>query len=197
MRSFRSTRNSAVRFTAVAATGIIAMSALTGCLGKDDKKASNTSSSSSPSASGDATDKPTDGPTGKSTSTKKPNSTANPSSGATSDSVNRIELKVGDCVNYEGEKMSKASCSSPHDEETGAVYTLPSSMTPTSMTYMDDIEAKCEELLTPVINRQPNAKDLTFSYVYPTASSWMMDNDRTLQCMVAREDKQKLTAKLK
>lgn len=196
MRSFRSTRVSALRVTAAAASGIIAMTALTGCLGKDDKK-SNASSSSSPSASSDATGKSTASPTGKSTSTKKP--TGNPTSteSGISDSVKRIELKVGDCVNYEGEKTTKVSCSSPHDEEAGAIYTLPDSMSPMSLTFKDDIDAKCKSLLTPIIERQPNPDKYSYSYIYPSSSSWIMDSDRTLQCMVADANQGKLTAKLK
>lgn len=187
MRSFRSTRVSALRVTAAAASGIIAMTALTGCLGKDDKK-SNASSSSSPSAS----------PTAKSTSTKKP--TGNPTatgSSDISDTVKRIDLKVGDCVNYEGEKTSKVSCSSPHDEEAGAIYTLPDSMSPMSLTFKDDIDAKCQELVTPIIERQANPNKYSYSYIFPSSSSWMMDNDRTLQCMIAGANNTKLTAKLK
>jgi hypothetical protein len=199
MRSFRSPRVSALRVTAAAASGIIAMTALTGCLGKDDKK-SNASSSSSPSASAsdDATGKSTASPTGKSTSTKKP--TGNPTatgSSDISDSVKRIDLKVGDCVNYEGEKTTKVSCSSPHDEEAGAIYTLPDSMSPMSLTFKDDIDDKCKTLLTPIIERQANPNKYSYSYIYPSSSSWMMDNDRTLQCMVADANQGKLTAKLK
>ncbi|MDI2129782.1 hypothetical protein [Yinghuangia seranimata] len=183
--------------TAVAASGIVAMSALTGCLGKDDKKAASSSSSSSATASADATasgkstDSPAGKPSGSSTGTKKPG-TANPS--ASSDKVNRIDLKVGDCVNFEGEKMSKTSCTGPHAAETVGVYTMPSTMSPTSLSYQKDIEAKCSEYGDPVIKRQPNADKLNISFVYPTASSWIMDNDKTLQCFVGNDDNSPMPA---
>lgn len=198
MRSFRSPRVSALRVTAAAASGIIAMTALTGCLGKDDKK-SNASSSSSPSASAsdDATGKSTASPTGKSTSTKKPTGNPTATGSDISDSVKRIDLKVGDCVTYEGEKTTKVSCSTPHDEEAGAIYTLPDSMSPMSLTFKQDIGDKCQDLLEPIISRQANPDKYAIGYIYPSSSSWMMDNDRTLQCMVAGANNTKLTAKLK
>ncbi|NUP33745.1 MAG: hypothetical protein HOU01_18840 [Streptomycetaceae bacterium] len=174
------------------------MTALTGCLGKDDKK-SNASSSSSPSASAsdDATGKSTASPTGKSTSTKKPTGNPTATGSDISDSVKRIDLKVGDCVTYEGEKTTKVSCSTPHDEEAGAIYTLPDSMSPMSLTFKQDIGDKCQDLLEPIISRQANPDKYAIGYIYPSSSSWMMDNDRTLQCMVAGANNTKLTAKLK
>ncbi|MCF2527619.1 hypothetical protein [Yinghuangia soli] len=200
MRFSRSSRTSALRVTAAAASGVFAMAALTGCLGDDDKdKATGTGATKAPTASAEASAEPSGkaDPSAKSTGTGKP-STGKPTSTSTSSQVEAVVLAAGECIDTSATgDISKKPCTGPHGGEVGAVLTIPDSRTPTSMTYKKDNEAACEAAVMPIIDRQPNAKDLSFSYYSPTVSSWMQDNDRTLQCIIVRADKAKLTAKLK
>ncbi|MCF2527620.1 septum formation family protein [Yinghuangia soli] len=193
MRAFRSSRISVLRATAVAASGVIAMAAVAGCGGddkeKDKKPAAGATATST--ASGTASANPSGKPTGKSTSTKKP--TSSPT--ATDSSINAIDLKVGDCVNFDGDDaMSTTSCSKPHDGETVGVYELPSEMSPDTPTYMKDIEEKCLEYIEPVLDRQQNSQELNGTWIYPTAESWIMGGNKTLQCIVIRKDNAPLPA---
>lgn len=200
MRSFRSPRKSVIRVTAVAASGVVAMAMLTGC-GDDDKNKSfapPVPTFSIPKLDVPDIDIP-DIPSTLPTGTKKPTSSSKPSGGSTSGgpddtSINRIDLKVGDCVDFDAsDKMSKTSCSGPHDAETVGVYELPESMAPTSATFDQDIEDKCVSYIEPVIDRQPNASQLSGTWIFPSPSSWTMDDDRTLQCLVVRQDEAPLT----
>lgn len=201
MRSFRSTRISAKRVAAVAASGVIAMVSLTAC-GDDDKdKALTPPSMPKPTFSIPDLDIP-DMPSGLPTSTKKPSGsstskpTGNPTSGSTDDtSINRIDLKVGDCVDFDAtDKMSKTSCTGPHDAEAVGIYELPESMSPSSATFEKDIQDKCRSYIEPVIDRQANASELSGTWIYPSVESWTMDDDKTLQCLVIRDDEKPMAA---
>lgn len=187
--------------TAAAAAGVIGMAVLTGCLGEDDKN-KNSNPLGSPSdkkPTSTATDtKSSDEPTSKSSTapSRKPTGSGQPTSTSTdSTSINKLDLKVGDCVDFDAtDKMSKASCTGPHDAETVGVFQLPESMSPVSPTFEDDIQKKCMDTVNPVIQRQSNAAKLSGTFVYPTVDSWIRGNDKTLQCFVVNRDDTPLPA---
>ncbi|MCF2527618.1 septum formation family protein [Yinghuangia soli] len=207
MRSLRSTRSTALRLTAAAASGIVAMSVLTGCLGKEDKdKAAGTGSSSAPSAPAGAdagapgsADPSAPGGTGTNTGgtstggSSTGGGTGKPTSIATG-KVNKLDLKVGDCIDFEDDNTNvKASCTGEHDAEAVAIYAMPASMTPTSMTYRDDVKAKCMEFIRPIVDRQPDPSKYAGTWIFPDSASWM-NNDRTLQCLVMHRDQTPMPA---
>lgn len=196
MRSLRSTRSTALRLTAAAASGVVAVTVLTGCLGKKDKdKAAVTGSSSAPTSAGTPDAAAPSASTAPSNSGSSSGSGSNkPTSAATSDKVNKLDLKIGDCVDFDADdKMTKASCTGEHDAETVAVYAMPSSMTPTSMTYRDDVKAKCMEFIKPVVDRQADPKKYTGTWIFPDSAAWM-NNDRSLQCLVMHRDQTPMPA---
>lgn len=204
MRSLRSTRSTALRLTAAAASGVVAVTVLTGCLGKKDKdKAAVTGSSSAPTSAGTpgaADPSASSAPSGSSSSSSGSSGSGSgsgsnkPTSAATSDKVNKLDLKIGDCVDFDADdKMTKASCTGEHDAETVAVYAMPSSMTPTSMTYRDDVKAKCMEFIKPVVDRQADPKKYTGTWIFPDSAAWM-NNDRSLQCLVMHRDQTPMPA---
>lgn len=164
------------------------MAALTGCLGDDDKdKATGTGGAKTPTAASSESQSPSAlaDPSGAPPASAKPGGSGNPTA---SDKVNKLDLKVGDCVDFDADnQMSKASCTSEHDAETVGIYTMPSSMTPTSMTYRDDVKAKCLEYTKPVVERQAAPAKYTGTWIFPDSKSWM-NNDRTLQCLVMHRD---------
>jgi hypothetical protein len=202
MRAFRTTRISALRVTAVAASGVLAMAVLTGCGDDKDDNGSNPfgKDSKAPTASATASDKSSDSPTKSPTATKRPTSSSSeddePTSTSTDDmSINRIDLKVGDCIDFDtANKMSKTSCSGPHDGETVGIFDADSSINPVSTTFEKDLNTKCNQYVDPVIRRQPNASQLNSTFVYPDPSTWYTSGDRTVQCFVIMDDDSPLPA---
>ncbi|MGW0658670.1 septum formation family protein [Streptodolium elevatio] len=185
----------------MAASGVVAMAMLTACNGDDDNK--SLTPPPMPTFSVPKIDIPDidiPDPSDLPTSTKRPTSSSSrPTGGATSstDEVESVDLEEGECIDTSSSgEISKKSCSGPHMGEVGAVVTLPDSPSPTSPDFEASIESKCEDEVMPIINRQSNASALTFSFYYPQFSSWT-SGDRTLQCIIEREDGAKLTAKLK
>lgn len=209
MRSLRSPRKSALRVTAAAASGIFAIAVLAGCNGDDKDKAPNGLDISMPPMTMpsikipdiDVPDIDVDGTsTGSSTatSTKKPTGTPTQASDGASlpDEVESVDLEVGECINTSSSgEISKTSCSGSHDAQVSGVTEIPDGGTPGTSAFDDANEATCERLSSALIKRQSNASDLTFTWYSPTLASWTQ-GDRTLQCMIVRQDETKLTAKL-
>ncbi|WP_436772400.1 septum formation family protein [Yinghuangia sp. YIM S09857] len=201
MRAFRSPRKSAIRATAVAASGVIAMAMLVGC--NDDDKDKSLTPPPAPTFSIPKIDIPDidmpDMPSNLPTGTKRPTETGTkrPTATDTGNEVEAVKLSKGECVDLDSRgEITKTSCSGSHSGEVGGVATLPESPQPDSPTFDSTAEAKCEDMVGPIIDRQTNADDLSFSYYTPTPESWE-NNDRTLQCIIVRADKGKLTGKLR
>ncbi|WP_436787978.1 hypothetical protein [Yinghuangia sp. YIM S10712] len=204
MRPLHVPRKSARLVTVAAASCATAMLALTGCGGDDDKGGPaipppsmpampslkpltlppltiETSGSSKPSTGGTAAGAPT---------------APKPSAGSTKLGPGDLTT-VGVCLGKSASgSLIKASCTEEHVGEVAAIFTLPESMNPSTATYKEDIRAKCQELLLPILNRQPNAGDLAPLPSGPTEKSWAEDKDRTLSCIVTTKGNVKLNAPL-
>lgn len=205
MRPLFSTRKSARLVTVAAASCTAALLALTGC-GDDDKGGAAipppsgpelpppslkplSPSPALPSANAGATSPSGSGSAG---------SSGSPKPATSSTKLGPSDLTTpGVCLGRSAAgSLIKASCSEVHVGEVAALFTLPESMNPSSPTYKDDIRAKCQDLLLPIVNRQPNASDLTFLPSGPSAKSWAEDADRTLSCIVTTKGDAKLNAPL-
>ncbi|NUU22632.1 MAG: hypothetical protein HOV68_14125 [Streptomycetaceae bacterium] len=198
MRAFRSTRISAFRLSAVAASGVIAMAVLSGCGDDKDSKGANPfGGKDSPSAS--APSKPSDKPSESSTSTRKPTSssgsTTDPTGTGTSSTVSRIDLKVGECVDWDDitDEPSKVPCTKPHDSEVIVVddVTVPGSA-PSEAAIKQAAETMCDAPSQEAADANPNLP-IRGSWVYPTEESWE-GGDRTVQCFAERDDNLPLPA---
>lgn len=206
MRSLRSPRKSALRVTAVAASGILALAVLTGCNDDDNGKSPSGLDISVPPIPTmpdfklPDIDVPDIGADDSSdpTSTRKPTGTPTAASdGATlPDQVDAVDLKVGECIDTSSSgKISKKSCSGPHDAQVSGVTEIADGMTPGTSAFDKANEATCDVASSAIINRQDNPSDLTITWYSPTISSWTQGS-RTLQCLIVREDETKLTEKL-
>jgi hypothetical protein len=182
MRNHRfSGRKTARRTSVLAAGGVVAMLALTGCLGDKDEDASST-----PSASSSAKSSTSARPTGS--------STANPSGLPTQ--VEAIDLKKGDCITSTSSgDISKKPCTGPHTAEVVANYDLADGDSPMDLDFDEKVSEKCSSFVDPVIARQPNADELSVYMYMPTVSSYIQ-GEREVTCLVVRKDDAPLTAPL-
>ncbi|MFF7249107.1 septum formation family protein [Embleya sp. NPDC008237] len=193
-------RRAVARSSAAALAVLLASTLLVGCLGKDDKKKDDKGSSSGSKppmitmppaptlpAKADPSAAKTTGGGGPT-----PSGTASKSTGR----VKMVELHKGECINEKGEDIVTVGCTSPHDAEVVGEFTLPSNMSPTSMTFKDDIGRKCTELVTGAAQRNSELP-LSKLTLHPTAGSWINENDRALTCLLKRLDGVPLTAPLK
>ncbi|MEU0935886.1 septum formation family protein [Embleya sp. NPDC005971] len=190
------------RSSAAAVAVLIASTLLTGCLGKDDDKKKDDKGSSTGTKPPMITMPPaptlpakTDPSTGK-PATGGGGATPSGTPTKTSGRVKMVKLHKGDCINEQGENIDIVACTTPHDAEVVGEYTLPSNMSPTSMTFQEDIAKKCTELVTGAAQRNSDI-ELSKLTMRPTAGSRLNENDRDLTCLLKRTDHGRLTAPLK
>jgi hypothetical protein len=201
MYSLHSPRKAASPVAIVGASCVAALLTLTGC-GDDDKPASPPPPPSmempslrplpsAPSVPGIST--------GASASEPAKNSAAgSPSPSGTTPYTPRIKLQIGECIDLDNTgNLIKVPCTIPHYGEVAALYTLPETTDPSGPTYKADVNAKCEELLTPVQMRQtyPNLYD--YVAYHPSARSWANDRDRELACIMTGKKKTNIPGRLK
>lgn len=197
-------RRAGTRASAAAAAVLVASALLTGCLGKDDDKKDKKDDKGSSTESKPPMITMPPAPTLPAKSDPSTGSATGGGGGATpsgtttkrSGQVKMVELHKGDCVEEKGEELVTVACTTPHDAEVVGEFTLPANMSPTSMTFRDDTNNKCTELVTPAAARN---SDLPLSKLTlrPTSGSWINENDRDLTCLLKRNDHVKLTAPLK
>lgn len=181
----------------------MAMFALTGC-GDDDKKGAPATPSISmpplPSLK-PLTPPPINAGAGRiSASASMDAGAAAPSARPTSSGSSagaRQTFEIGDCFNsFTKGVFTKVPCSAVHSGEVAALFTLPDSMNPSSPTYTTEISKKCQELLVPVLDRQPNKDELAYASRGPTVATWNNEKDRRLECVMTGKGNAKLNAPL-
>jgi hypothetical protein len=94
-----------------------------------------------------------------------------------------FKLQEGDCINSpNGQVVAVLPCSSPHEAEVFATFTLPASAWPGTAAIATRASSGCSDRLTGYINPQL-AISLTQSYVYPNKAAWT-EGTRTVICEV-------------
>ncbi|WP_406288818.1 hypothetical protein [Embleya sp. NBC_00896] len=166
---------------------------LTGCLGEDkEPKASGTVTT--PGASTGSADPASGPPT--SPSTAQAPGAGTPSAASSLKTIKMITLVTGDCINQNGDEIDKVPCTVPHRAQVVGEFTLPETMSPTTLTFRDDVLKKCTELSTPALDRNEGI-EFTQQMFRPTPDSWLNQKDRALDCLLRRTDDAPLTAPLK
>ena len=94
-----------------------------------------------------------------------------------------FKLQEGDCVNMlNGQVVTVLPCSTPHEAEVFATFTLPASAWPGTAAVRQRASSGCESRLTGYINPQL-AISLAQSYVFPNKVAWTAGT-RTVICEV-------------
>lgn len=211
MFSLRFLRKAASPVVVAGASCAVAMLALTGCGDDDGPKAPPPMPSldmpslkpllpSGPGAVASGPPSGSDAP--QSAQSPKSNAAAGgpASTGASKASTSppRIKVAVGDCVEIDDTgNLMKVSCTVPHFGQVGAVFTLPESTDPSAPTYKDSVNAKCDELLKPMLRRQDNPMLYALVAYHPSVRSWTEENDRDLGCIMRRADNGNIVGALK
>ena len=94
-----------------------------------------------------------------------------------------FKLQEGDCVNMlNGQVVTVLPCTTPHEAEVFATFTLPASAWPGTAAVRQRASSGCESRLTGYINPQL-AISLAQSYVFPNKVAWTAGT-RTVICEV-------------
>ena len=95
-------------------------------------------------------------------------------------------LRPGQCVNAGSNSLSftLVSCSSPHDAEVFARFSLPAAAWPGSATVRQEAGDGCASRLNGYLNPQLASIGLTQEYVYPNHGAWEA-SQRTVVCEVS------------
>ena len=94
-----------------------------------------------------------------------------------------FKLQEGDCVNMlNGQEVTVLPCTTPHEAEVFATFTLPASAWPGTAAVRQRASSGCESRLTGYINPQL-AISLAQSYVFPNKVAWTAGT-RTVICEV-------------
>jgi len=171
---------------------------VTGSTGDSTRNATQSSSpeeSSPEETEPETTAPPTDTPSDPPTTTA---STPYPTDSSGSVPVQKVPLSPGDCIVFAsvGTGIDKISCTSPHDAEHIRNVQLPAGAWPGDAAMDTRASETCEPIATPVINRQSQASELTWLYIYPKETGWTA-GDRQVQCLVSyTDDTKKLSSPL-
>jgi len=125
-------------------------------------------------------------------------STPYPTDSSGSVPVQKVPLSPGDCIVFAsvGTGIDKISCTSPHDAEHIRNVQLPAGAWPGDAAMDARASDTCEPIAAPVINRQSQASELTWLYIYPKETGWTA-GDRQVQCLVSyTDDTKKLSSPL-
>jgi hypothetical protein len=93
-----------------------------------------------------------------------------------------FSLRTGECIDPSGQSASILSCTTPHDAEVFATFTLPGSTWPGNTAVQSAASSGCSTRLTAYINPQL-AISLASTYVYPDSIAWQAGT-RTVICEV-------------
>jgi Septum formation len=103
-----------------------------------------------------------------------------------------FKLREGDCVNMpNGQVVSVLPCSTPHEAEVFATFSLPASAWPGTAAVKQEASSGCVSRLTGYLNPQL-AISLAQSYVFPDKAAWTAGT-RTVICEVQTTNGQPLT----
>ena len=93
-----------------------------------------------------------------------------------------FSLKTGECIDPNGQTATIVSCSTPHDAEVFATFTLPGSTWPGTAAVGTAASSGCSSRLNGYLNPQL-AISLSSTYVYPDSVAWQAGT-RTVICEV-------------
>ena len=95
-------------------------------------------------------------------------------------------LRPGQCINSGSSSLSYTvvSCTSPHDAEVFARFSLPAAAWPGSSAVRQEAGDACASRLSGYLNPQLATIGLTQEYVYPNRDAWEADQ-RTVVCEVS------------
>ncbi|HEV2536518.1 MAG TPA: septum formation family protein [Streptosporangiaceae bacterium] len=95
-------------------------------------------------------------------------------------------LRPGQCINSGSSSLSYTviSCTSPHDAEVFARFSLPAAAWPGSSAVRQEAGDACASRLGGYLNPQLATIGLTQEYVYPNRDAWEADQ-RTVVCEVS------------
>ena len=97
-----------------------------------------------------------------------------------------FSLRPGECVNTSagGLAFTRLACSTPHDAEVFARFTLTGSSWPGTTAVQQDAGNGCADRLSGYLNPQLATAALGQAYVYPDEAAWKAD-ERTVICEVS------------
>ncbi len=100
-------------------------------------------------------------------------------------------LRAGQCVNSGANALSVTvlSCTSPHDAEVFATFSLPAGSWPGAAAVQQDAGNGCQSRFASYLNPQLASADLTQEFVYPNQAAWQA-GERTVVCEVRAVDGQ-------
>jgi hypothetical protein len=93
-----------------------------------------------------------------------------------------FSLKTGECIDPNGQAATIVSCSTPHDAEVFATFTLAGSKWPGTAAVSAAASSGCSTRLTGYLNPQL-AISLASTYIYPDSVAWQAGT-RTVICQV-------------
>ena len=93
-----------------------------------------------------------------------------------------FSLKTGECIDPNGQTATVVSCSTPHEAEVFATFTLPGSTWPGTAAVGTAASSGCSSRLNGYLNPQL-AISLSSTYVYPDSVAWQAGT-RTVICEV-------------
>lgn len=174
-------------------------------LGSDDDKGGKAGPTTEPpTTSAPATTRqptsapPSTPPTTRATTPATSRPPTTPSSTDDPNSVEKITLSPGDCVNFpEGtNQVDKVACTTPHDAEHVKNLFLPEGPWAGDDATETAARTLCEKEIAPLLAKQSNGSSMGPDFIFPSAGTWD-DGDREVQCMVKMKGSAKLTAPLK
>jgi Septum formation len=97
-----------------------------------------------------------------------------------------FSLRPGDCLNsgQNGLAFTRLSCSTPHDAEVFATFSLPGASWPGSAAARQEAGSGCASRLSGYLNPQLTGAGLSQEFVYPDRSAWQA-GVRTVVCEVS------------
>ena len=93
-----------------------------------------------------------------------------------------FSLKTGECIDPNGQTATIVSCSTPHEAEVFATFTLPGSTWPGTAAVGTAASSGCSSRLNGYLNPQL-AISLSSTYIYPDSVAWQAGT-RTVICEV-------------
>jgi Septum formation len=96
-----------------------------------------------------------------------------------------FRLRPGECVNLGASALdvTVVSCSTPHDAEVFATFSLPETSWPGASAAQQDASNGCASRLSGYLNPQLATADLTQEFVYPNQAAWLA-GEHTVVCEV-------------
>ena len=118
-------------------------------------------------------------------------------------SVGAFQIRVGDCFDDTSSSFAEDGveitslpgipCTDPHDNEVFAVFDVNRSTYPDSEAMESLAYDSCLERFEPFVGRDYATSSLDFLSMYPTRSSWNLQNDREVVCAVYDMEASKLS----